>query len=72
MSESDRIANLKRRTVFAFNRDKPAYKSSGPQSQETVNTIRVGGVESEPFVFDSTTNTLQSNMLFALDALLKK
>ena len=72
MSESDRIANVKRRTMFAFNRDKPVYKSSGSQSQETVNAISVGGVESAPFVFESTTNALQGNLHLALDALLKK
>jgi hypothetical protein len=72
MSESDRIANMKRRTVFAFNRDKPPHKSTVLQSQETLNTIAGGAVDSAPFVFSSQVNTFQSNLQAALDAIFLK
>lgn len=69
MSESDRISNMKRRTLFAFNRDKPAYKSSGPQTATVLNDITVGGVDTAPFVFSSQSDPVQANLNNALGQL---
>jgi hypothetical protein len=72
MSESDRIANLRRRTQFAFQRDAPAYKQPKSEDASSIMQLAAGAVDSSPMLFSSTVDILQANLLEALDALFHK